>query len=356
MLDEQREAVATVSTPKNGAVEKGDDDVKLRLSGQVNRGVLFYDDGEKQDLAHVDNDHSSTRLRFEARGKYDEDVSAGANIEVQFESNSTADVSQIDERNVGDDNFTQRKLEIFVDSKTFGRVTFGQGDTASNSIAEIDNSGTSVVGYSSVSDFAGGLLFREDGGDLSDIAVGDAFSNFDGLSRDDRLRYDTPKFYGFTASASAVADERWDAALRYGDTIDDFKIGAGVAYAARQDDIGRVSGSASVLHVPTGLSLTGAAGSDDTDGDSDPVFYYGKVGFQQNFFDFGVTALSADYYYGDEIDSVEQESHAFGLQAVQKVDRIGTEFYVGYRLYQLDGDDESFEDISAALAGARVKF
>ena len=53
-------------------------------------------------------------------------------IEVQFESNSSADGSQDDTRGVGSNSFTERKIEIFANHKRFGQLWLGQGDTASN--------------------------------------------------------------------------------------------------------------------------------------------------------------------------------------------------------------------------------
>ena len=39
-----------------GLVESGEDDIRLTLSGQVNRGVLFADNGDDSEVFHVDND------------------------------------------------------------------------------------------------------------------------------------------------------------------------------------------------------------------------------------------------------------------------------------------------------------
>ena len=63
------------------------DKVKLTVSGQVNRGILYADDGEQTDVFHVDNDNSSTRVRFVGEAKPHDNLTIGANIEVQFESN-----------------------------------------------------------------------------------------------------------------------------------------------------------------------------------------------------------------------------------------------------------------------------
>ncbi len=71
-------------------VISGKQGVKLTVSGQVNRGLLYVDNGDQDDLFHVDNDNSSTRVRFVGTGALTEDITVGSQIEVQFESNSTA--------------------------------------------------------------------------------------------------------------------------------------------------------------------------------------------------------------------------------------------------------------------------
>jgi len=358
------ETKVTAATAEGGAlVSGGKTGVRVSLSGQVNRGVLFTDDGDSTDAFFVDNDNSSTRIRILGEADYDENTTIGTNIEVQFESNSTADVNQNSKRNVGNDNFTQRKLELYVDNKQLGRLTLGQGDTASNGTSEQDLSGTTVIGYSGVTDFAGGLFVRDSNTNaLTGLKINDVTSNLDGLSRDDRIRYDTPKFSGFSLATSAVADDRYDVALFYGDRLGDVEVRGAVSYAsasasgtANAFDI--VNGSVSALHVPSGVSATFAAGTRDTDNqDNDTTFYYGKLGYQTNFFDFGKTAISADLYYGEEFVTADDETFSVGLQLVQNIKKAGAELYGGFRLYDYDDSATDYETLYGVMVGARVKF
>jgi hypothetical protein len=95
-------------------------------------------------------------------------------------------------------NPRQRWAEISLDSKRFGKIALGKGDTASNNAAEVDLSRIDVVQYSDIAYMAGGLQFRQTNGDtLTGVSVSDAFNNLDGLNRRSRLRYDTPTFSGF---------------------------------------------------------------------------------------------------------------------------------------------------------------
>ena len=339
--------------PSRTGPTTGTDQVRLEISGQINRGVLLTDDGDRNDVFFVDNDNSSSRVRFVGKADLTDDVTIGSVIEVQIESNSTADVSQIEERNAGIDGFSQRKIEIIFGSDTYGQLSLGQGSTASDGTSEVDLSGTGVVGYSSVSDMAGGILFR-DGGDLSAIAVGDAFSNFDGLGRDDRLRYDSPEIAGFIASASVIADERYDAALRYSRAFGGTEVQAAVAVADANDAFEQYAGSVSAL--TGGVSATFAAGLRDNDGRDEGTYLYGKVGYEFSAVALGRTAIAIDYYPGSDIGADGDDGRSFGAFVVQDLDAAATELYAGYRLYDLHRDDTDLDVINAVLTGARIKF
>ena len=347
--------------PEPRGVQSGLDQVNLTLSGQVNRGVLITDDGDDTDVFFVDNDNSSTRIKLQGDARLNEDISAGAVVEVQFESNSTADVSQDNQRNVGPNSFTERKLELFFDSETYGRLSVGQGDTASNGTAEQDLSGVGVVGYSAIADLAGGIQFTDGDGNLTGVTIGDTFNNFDGLSRDDRVRYDTPSFHGARLSGSVIADDRWDLAGTYSrKLLGQHAFQAAIGYADVDDGFDQISGSASILLGGdlAGVNMTVAAGRRDFDEDGRNTgdFIYGKLGYLVDPFSIGSTGLAVDYYYGEDVDADGDESTSVGLFAVQNVDLIGTELYAGFRNYELDREGEDFDDVRAVLVGARIKF
>ncbi|MDX2509650.1 MAG: porin [Desulfobacterales bacterium] len=344
-----------------GVVKSGNKTASVQLYGQVNRGVLVTDDGNNTDVYNVDNDNSSTRFGLNGKVEVSDDLAIGTKIEVQFESNSTADVNQNNKRNASDDHFTQRHLDFWIESETLGKLSIGQGDTASNGTAEVDLSGTDLIGYSSVSDMAGGILFYDNTTQsLLGTNVGSAFSNMDGMSRDDRVRYDTPDFSGFYASTSFIADDAIDVAIRYSDKFPGFKLAGALAYAwpenAKNFD-GQVSGSLSLL-LNCGFSATFAAGGReyDTAGRADSNYYYGKLGYQWKPFSIGLTAISIDYGNFNDIALNDDDGDTFGIQFVQKVSDWSTEFYMGYRLYELESTGTNYEDINALLTGARFKF
>ncbi len=346
-----------VGEARAATVASGDTGVRLSLSGQVNRGLLFYDDGRDNDLRHVDNDNSSTRIRLIGEADVSDEVTIGSNIEVQFESNSSSDVQQGDGGSVITSNsFTERKLEIYLKHDRFGQLSVGQGDTASNGTSEVDLSGTTVVSYSGQADVGGSLLFRDRNTDtLTGIELGDTLTNFDGLSRDDRIRYDTPTFGGFKASVSVADDDEKDVALRYNNSFGGFRLAAAASYVDRNGGVEQYSGSFSALHSDTGLSVTGAAGSQSRAGE-DPFFLYGKLGLQRKWFGFGKTAFSLDTYYAENINVAGDDTFTIGAQAVQSISSVGTELYLGGRLVNHDTPGQELDDVFTVFGGARVKF
>jgi predicted porin len=348
-------------------VSSGNDDITLTLSGQINRGVLYADDGAETAVLNVDNDNSSTRVRFVGVGRYNEDITVGTVFEVQFESNSSANIKIDGSDPGGVDHFTERKLEIYFDHARYGRIWLGQGDTASNGTSEVDLSGTSVINYSGIQDMAGGIQFGgfADPIDLTNNpSINTVYSNFDGLSRDDRIRYDTPNFGGFSLAASYADSRKSDIALRFaGDVGAGVKLAGAVAYAVNGDIDSQVNGSLSVLHS-SGFNVTGAAGMRDLQPDAvnptrDPFFWYAKLGYIWKG-GIGDTAFAIDYAVAEEVQpnaaATGDEFTSYGIFVVQKVDKIATELYLGARNHELDRTGQNFDDIFAVLGGARVKF
>jgi hypothetical protein len=193
--DAAKHATAAIQ-PVAKTVSSGQPRVKLAISGQVNRAVNVIDDGKNTTAYFVDNDNSNTRVRFVGTAKATDDLTIGSRLEMAMTSNESGDVNQNSEDS--GDFFNVRWADLSLASKRFGKLYFGRGDTASNNAAELDLSKTDVIAYSSIADTAGGMLFRENRGDkLTSISVSDAFKNQDGLSRQSRVRYDTPTLWNF---------------------------------------------------------------------------------------------------------------------------------------------------------------
>ncbi len=140
------------------------------------------------------------------------------------------------------------------------------------------------------------------------------------------VRYDTPTFAGFSASASWGEDDFWDVALRYAGEWSGFKFAAAAAYDESTDcsfagaggaqALAPVDGSiqyfqvgAYIQHVPTGLFLYGAYGDFEQEGplandDGDGQTWYAKAGIRQRWHALGHTVLYGEYWETDANDGV----------------------------------------------------
>lgn len=341
---------------------------KLSISGQINRALLWTDDGEERDLFHVDNNASSSRLRFIADPiQPTGDFNLGAAFEFEFRVNNSFTVGQSDERLVqggsGATNFRDRRAEIWFGGR-FGTIWLGKGWTASEGSSERDLSGTGVAGYSDPGVMGGGMRFRDEDGIDGNPRVFDVLTNMDGRGRDIRLRYDTPLLTGRPQlRVSAIQGGTLDGALFYDKALSSVRIASAIAYAdIRPTTPGphQQLGSASVSFLlDNGVSLTGAAGRRwhlGESGDRDATFAYLKLGYQRQWWPIGKTALSIDYQQTRDLMQQDDRAHAAGIQFVQHLARWNSDLYLNTRVHTLDRPGARFDDILMVMAGARVRF
>lgn len=343
----------------------------LRFYGQLNKGVLTYDDGQvSESYGLIDNDNSNTRFGL----TYTQDIGQGWNylgtVEVSYAPFSTSNISILQQSPPSSayefTNANIRKIDNRFAHPDYGMFYLGQGDMASNNTAEVDLSGTTIISYSSVADSAGAQLLRQSDGVLSDIQIKSAFTNFDGLSRKVRIRYDTPLWSGFGLRTSYGRDllsdnedvrdqDLYDIAATYEVNYNDFKFAAQTAYSWKGSDTTILDASGSVLHLPTGLSFTVAAGTQDKD-DVSGSYGYMKLGWQGDLVSWGKTAVSVDYYDGSDIAAEGSDSETFALSIVQTIPRYNTELWATWREYDYAEVGTEFDSASAFFVGARFKF
>ncbi len=370
-------ALPSAAHEVNRDITSGQDRVKLSVSGHINRAGLFTDDGREKDYFFVDNASSHSRVRFIGIGQVSDDLALEAALEMQVVSNSSDAVNQINEQNGS--TIDDRRAEVLAKSKKWGTLWLGRGWTASDSTTEMDLSGTDVVVYTEIADMAGGMIFRGKNSKqlLPGVTVGTMFNSMDGLSRNDRVRYDTPAFAGFSFATSATTEQnQWDAALRYTADLGAFKVASALSYFKHGDDIERDSngdptqpafadaalkdaagGSISVLHESGfNLSLAGVSANHERDGRNDQKYWWAKLGYIAHFFNIGTTNFSVGYWDGKDFGENGSKSKVYSVAAVQNLEKYGTELYLGVNSYQTDFKFIDTYNITAAMLGARIKF
>ena len=256
-------------------------------------------------------------------------------------------------------------MNVYIQSKSAGKLTLGKTDMASNNIVQIDLSGTGVVQYSGANDIGGGFGYRTKGdlGSADGPSIGSVYSQFDGLSRQNQIHYDTPKFAGFMLSVSHGQGDIWDVAGRYSANYKQagIKVSAGIAYwefgkNTNSFDSG-IGGSISVLHS-SGANLTIAAATQDREGSSidDPTNFYIKPGFQFKGTSLGKTAISVGYGVTNDRAAQNDEAQNIHVAVVQNIDAAALELFAFWEINILDRDGEDFENINIGGIGARMKF
>lgn len=354
---------------------KGNRKVSLEVSGQVNRAIVYHDDANSRvsEVSFRDNDgRSGSRFRFKGNAGINADVSAGFLIEVGVDNNeeepsnnretatnTNATSSANTVQNSGGVLF--RHTYLWVKSKQLGTIKLGRTNTATEGITEI------CLGCAITPNSA------EEGSQVSAIAgaVLSTTTAIDG-ARENGIHYVSPTVAGFVLSASFFHDSEpgsagsqqqnlaagtvttraknhdygWDVALRYAGEFGGIRIAAGVGYQVDEDGLEGptsserevVSGSASVMHVPTGLFLQGTYGNVDPEGAGGDVdVWYISGGISTKFNSLGTTSFTVGYGEADISGSTANPSH-YGAGISQNIDAAAMDIYLNWKHYDADTD------------------
>jgi predicted porin len=345
----------------------------VKISGQVNRGLMMADDGTHAETINVDNDRSSTRFRFTGSETLTGGVKAGIVWEVEQQS-QPSNLVDLQAKSTGATNFIERKMELYFEGG-FGKVSLGQGEAAMDGGVQVDLSGTGIVAGSAVQDVGGAVEFRTSAGALSGVTIGDVLSDQDFEGRYDRTRYDSPALGPITLSAS-TGQNGGDDVVEYGFRVNT-NLGGGSRLAAAYGISSRKAASAAPLAgtgqnsglnekettggslsilLGGGLSLTfgmtnvendpGTPGSTTTESD----FTYFKIGQKM-----GKHAVSLDFGKGEDQGGVGNEGEHIGVQWVWSP--VGwADIYGSYGTNSLDVTGASFDDINILFVGSNIKF
>jgi hypothetical protein len=427
-------------------VRKGNRVMSVKLSGHVARVVMWWDDGDESNVYVGDHGFSTTRYRFTGDANWRPGWKIGFALEWQQHDDGVNGMNATSDDPVANSP-TVRQAHWWVRSDKLGKLSVGQLSAASDSTSEVNLSGGAIAGSTLLRGISGGGFalvnnaaqttptgFRSTTFTWGNLGPGD----LDGLSRQDGVRYDSPTFAGFTLSTGWYEDDMWDVALRFAKQWNSVLVAAAVSYAEDREgaqlafcgltsgvntlngggddaDCDQVNGSISVLHQPTGLFATFAAGHAE-DGnrndhaasvattigtgsgvsvDDEANFWYVNAGIYRRFNEWGKTSIGVEYmdsecgfgscaeifrtsnandraFFGIGTATAigHTENQTWGVWLVQHIDNAATEFYISY--HNTDGDvdwistaagtagqnvsSSNFEDIDVVIAGARVKF
>ncbi|MEL6287591.1 MAG: porin [Pseudomonadota bacterium] len=382
------------------AVRHGNRKVKLTLSGQVNSALLYFDDGIDSDVYVIDNDESSTRIRLDAVGTIRPGLTAGLVIEFDVEIAGGSRIGGFDgdegvQRPDDDgDGIQLRRANWFVKGD-FGKISIGQGSMASDGAYEVSfsNAWYGSVGYGLGVTNIGPFVVRNHTADAQaiDPNAGNvtwyAVGTDNDTSRRNRVRYDSPTFGGFTASASWGEDDEYDVALRFAREFNGLKVAAAAAYHVDEDDNGpngtdatdidRFGISAAMLHTPSGFHLQGGystltiengAGSNAAGDIFQRDHYWIAAGVQFRASSLGTTDFTVDYIHNDNEflsnGNTVVEYDSIGIGMSQDIDAVGGTLYLSYRYHEAEtvsGDGTLFttgtsDEFDQITFGMRLKY
>lgn len=400
---------------------KGNSKVTVEVSGWINRMIMAWDDGGKRDAFVVDNVASRSRVEFNGYAKIARGWSAGYYLSLGLDDAASNDYDQRDTR--GEDKIDIRHSMWWLRNNMLGTVNVGLGSTATDNVI-LNDVGGIMPGAANIATIGGALLVRHvdepEEGDgaligtttLNDFAAG---ASVDTLRRN-VVRYDTPRFdvFGGKVDLSAAwgEDDFYDVSAWYRINWNDWKFRSGIGYLHDTDEGSRVGigkrdreevkGSASLLHVPSGLFGTVAYvhrtfnGSDPSDqavfGENTtgivtpsgtnrpPIDYlYTAWGLRRAYSSLGGTSVYGEFARVDDAvtglaeagitgEITDSRLSMFGAAICQDIDSAAMDVYAGFRIYQFDTEGvrvfggnrrwigEPLSDISIAYTGARIKF
>ena len=331
---------------------KGNRKVSLTISGQVNRTMMYWDDGGRSNTyLGMDNSNTSTRFGFSGSAKINAEWTAGFNILIDIRDKArTVLATQLREDGTsqersgnanGDHLMRMRAANWYLESQRLGKFTVGRLTTAGPT-GTIDLGGIGVVATAGEGCIGDGLSFRRADGSLTTATI-DTFSMScaNPGAREEGILWTSPTIAGFSVNASvteALKVERpvengvYSAStgggsigrnlgvdLRYAGEFNGVRAAASIGWQRSQgndDDAGaQLNGdfefwglAGSLLHVPTGLFLqaeyiaaeiqyanNALAGSPLTGVKAEADRWHVQGGIRRNFFGIGDTSIYGEY-------------------------------------------------------------
>lgn len=326
-------------------VKKGNRKVSVTISGWVSKGVLWVD----KEARILDNFNAPSRFAVVGDARISPDLRAGFVMELGI---SDADSAAI----AGGSAISVRHSAVWLESKAFGRATIGQTDSAAKSIVELNIANVNVAALPLA-----------------------AWMPVNG-ARTEVVKYTSPSILGFELSASMQdkasawatgsfdGGETYDVAIRYASEFDKlFRVAAGAAFssgvfvpAGTYGTVKTYSGSASVMHLPTGLFVTGQYGKADVNGTSQ--VYGGNFGIERNIFGIGPTTIFGEYAKAENMPitigplgldlltaGIGVDVEMYGLGIVQAINSAAMEVFASYRNVDVGAKAD------VVMVGTRIK-
>jgi hypothetical protein len=366
---------------------KGNRRVSLTISGQVTTALMAWDAGgqatansNSSDVYVVDNTLAGgSFFAFSGSAKVNPSLTAGFNITMAITAGARShQVTANDDDAPGAINAAGDSVVVltlanwYLDSSQLGRVTVGRTNTATAGITTIDLGGAGVIANASIGYAQRSFIDPGTGNSWGSLLGGNTV-NGASLSRANAILYTSPTVGGLSVSGAWGENDIWDVALRYAGEFSGFRVAAGIGYSHNSNGLNEVTadlpgatgaqpnqlkGSASILHVASGLFLTGAYLNQDNDaaGVPDTTLWYVQGGIAKNWTGLGNTVLYVEYANVDNSLGGDGQADMWGLGIVQHVDAAAMELFLAYKQFSGEDFGVSTEDFNVVFGGARIRF
>ena len=358
---------------------KGNRKVSLTISGWVAEQVTYWDDGV-EDNTYVTGLGSTlaTNVKFTGQATIVPGWTAGYVLHIEADGSDALTTNQVNPRGPGllngglTNNFVQTMQSFwFIKSESLGKVSIGlQSMVSDNAAILVDGSGSLVPANWVAFDFlsfgirnnAGGFTGATWGG--AGICIpGDCF----GVPANS-VRYDSPTFAGFSASASWGDDDIWDVGIRYAGEVAGFKLAATAVYAESSGatasslfgDSEYFQAGAYVQHIGTGLfGLVNYGDFENNLTTDEGEVWYFKGGIRQRWTPLGHTVLYGEYM-NSEASIASREFEWYGAGIVQEIDNAAMSLWLKYRNMSVSDDGTvcgaGCQDLDEVTFGALINF
>ena len=386
---------------------KGNRKVSLTISGYVAQEITWWDDGGESNVyEHGLGPTQATHVKFNGQATISPGWTAGYMLRLQNLDNNPFNRDALGNAiNQNSPRFNQgigvQMSYWFLQSKDLGKISAGKQALSAKSAAMFtDQSGTQVLdNYTFLAGFPN--FFIRSGGDLQPAItwgqLGFCYNQNLPVGGDcngivmSGIRYDTPVFMGFSASASWGEDDVWEAAARYSGELNGFKVSLGAGYSQSKDE-GTTGPAVSkskdsevfqaggyVQHLASGLFAHAAYGQENNNDTlllngkiaPDSHHWYVKGGIRQKWSSLGATVVYGDYAeYIDQLGPVALGFGAtsstltrFGGGIAQEIDAAAMTVYLKYQHYDADLSGarlnaalKDLESVDFVSAGAIINF
>ncbi len=357
----------------------------FKVSGQVDRALSYVNNGKQTDLSSVDNDGSNSRVRFTGVQTMDNGQKTGFVYEIAL-ADHLSDSYDVGANLRRAKYYNTRKIEVYLQGN-FGKLSLGKGDGAAYYANTMDLSGTAWLGGGVWYElYSGSLSFND--GTTTLYTIGKSQSPFNAISRQSRVRYDSPSLGGVVLSASLDGGKAIELAARYQATLaSGTKIIAGAGYVNTKDlqiatdpvtgspisaNPGTLrkkitSASLSML-MPNGFNATLSYGAGKTDtilnpGNYTQTGYDAKNTFVQVGYISGKSHYAVNYGVTKDLPANGVKSSQIGAAYVYNWNS-SVELYASYHVYKLDLPGQiqtsqswgSANNIKQLYVGTRIKF